>query len=64
MVKRTASPHIELEAPELRQAKIQLIKFSQKGMVKELNIAVDEGKGRFRKLAPTEDEDGVWLVPV
>ena len=59
---RLRNPQRELEASELHQAKIELIKSSQEGLVAELNLAVEKGEGRFRKLAPTQDEAGVWRV--
>ena len=51
-----------LTSEEVNCAKIDLVKFSQKGIVKELTEAAEEGKGRFRKLAPVVDQDGVWRV--
>ena len=62
IVKVTPSDHIELEAGELKQAKIQLVKFAQQGIADELKDAVDNGKGRFRRLAPEVDGDGVYRV--
>ena len=60
--KRPPFDHIELGAAEVKEAKMNLIKFSQKGMVKELKEAAEEGKGRYRKLAPAVDEQGLWRV--
>ena len=39
-----------------------MIKYAQKGLEVELSLAADKGVGRFRKLAPLLDEDGVWRV--
>ncbi len=53
----------ELKAGEVREAKVHLIKFAQKGMIKDLKEAAEEGKGRsYRKLAPMLDDKGVWRV--
>ena len=60
--KRSPFEHKELSASEVREAKVELIKFSQKSMSKELQKAADEGKGRYRKLAPVLDENGLWRV--
>ena len=60
--KRTPSEHIELDAEEMKQARTCLIKFSQKEMETELKDAAENGQGRYRKLAPTVDVDGVWRV--
>lgn len=51
-----------LDAGELSRAKTILVKYAQKGLVSELQNAVNTGKGKFRKLAPLVDEDGVWRV--
>ena len=59
---RTRNPQRELEASELHQAKIELIKSAQEGLEKELTLAVEKGQGRFRKLAPAKDDAGVWRV--
>ena len=60
--KRTPVDHIELEAGEVNQAKMSLIKFCQKGMIKELKQGAEKGTGRYRKLAPSVDKEGVWRV--
>ena len=36
--------------------------FAQKDMVTELKEALKKGTGRYRKLAPMKDEDGVYRV--
>ena len=51
-----------LSAQELAKAKSTLIKHVQKSMVVDLALAVEKGIGRYRKLAPSCDEDGVWRV--
>ena len=51
-----------LLAREVIRAKHLLLKFAQKNIESELKIAADLGKGRFRRLAPTVDEDGLWRV--
>ena len=38
------------------------MKHAQKGMVVDLSLASQNGVGRYRKLAPICDEDGVWRV--
>ena len=38
------------------------MKFAQQGIAEELKEAVESGRGRFRKLAPSVDEDGVYRV--
>ena len=39
-----------------------MIKYAQKSSVKELQQASSEGKGRYRKLAPVLDDNGIWRV--
>ena len=51
-----------LDAGELSRARTILIKYSQRKLVPELEKAANAGKGKFRKLAPVLDEDGVWRV--
>ncbi len=51
-----------LSAAELQKAKMILIKYTQKDLVIELSLAAEKGVGRFRKLAPVCDEQGVWRV--
>ena len=58
---RTAG-HLELDLDELKTAKLGLIKFSQQSMVEDLKQAAEKRTGRYRKLAPMVDEDGVWRV--
>ena len=50
-----------LTSKEIARAKCLLIKYAQKSSVKELQQATD-GKGRYRKLAPKLDQDGIWRV--
>lgn len=38
------------------------MKHAQSEITTELSKAADSGTGRFRKLAPTVDDDGVWRV--
>ena len=47
-----------LTAEYLRRARKLLLKFAQKEIVPELKEA-ESGKGRFRRLAPVLDEDGL-----
>ena len=47
---------------ELTQSRRLLLKHAQKECFEELTDAAENGKGRFRKLAPLLDEDGVWKV--
>ena len=47
---------------ELSRAKAILLKYAQKDSVKDLLEAEKEGKGRFRKLAPLQDDDGLYRV--
>ena len=54
--------HFELQTKEIQNARKKLILFAQKGMLKELQQAKDEGVGRYRKLAPMMDDDGLWRV--
>jgi hypothetical protein len=56
------SDHVELNAEEITAAKIWLIRFAQKGMETELKDAVENGQGRYRKLAPVADQDGIYRV--
>ena len=51
-----------LPATELERAKIVLIRFAQKELEVELALAADKGVGRYRKLAPVCDDEGVWRV--
>ena len=51
-----------LSAEELRKAELTLIKYAQKDLVVELALAAGKGVGRFRKLAPVCEDDGVWRV--
>ena len=58
---RLGVPSGPLTAEEVRRAKQLLIKYAQMGMVTELKLA-ESGKGRYRRLAPMLDEDGLWRV--
>ena len=51
-----------LSSAELLKAKTTVIKHAQKDMAVELLLAKDKGAGRYRKLAPSCDDDGVWRV--
>ena len=51
-----------LSSGELQHAKMILIKYAQKGLEVQLSLAAEKGVGRFRKLAPVCDSDGVWRV--
>lgn len=51
-----------LAVEEIRTAKNKLIKYVQKDLTMELKEASDKGKGRYRKLAPVLDKEGVWRV--
>ena len=58
---RLGAPSGPLLAVELRRAKHLLLMFAQKDIQSELLASVS-GKGRFRRLAPAVDEDGLWRV--
>ena len=60
-IMRLGHPAGPLTAEEVRRAKQLLIKHTQKEIEPELKLALS-GKGRYRTLAPTLDEDGVWRV--
>ena len=51
-----------LSSDELQRAKITLLKYVQKKIVVDLSLAAEKGVGRFRKLAPICDANGVWRV--
>ena len=55
-------PERSLELVEVSAARKVLLKFVQKDLVEQLKQASESGTGRFRKLAPVEDEEGVWRV--
>ena len=59
---RMGTPYAPPTAKQLQHAKQLLLKFAQKEIVNELKQAADTGKGRFRRLAPTIDDDGIWRV--
>ena len=50
-----------LTAEEVARAKKLLIKYSQRELLPDLEQAA-KGKGKFRKLCPMLDEDGIWRV--
>ena len=58
---RLGCPSGPLEAEEIRRAKLLLIKYAQKDIEKELKLS-ELGKGRYRRLAPKLDNDGLWRV--
>ena len=58
---RLGCPSGPLEAEEIRRAKQLLIKYAQRDIASELHLS-KAGKGRFRRLAPTLDCDGLWRV--
>ena len=51
-----------LSAVELQNSKQVLIKYAQKDMQAELSSAEKDGVGRYKKLAPVQDSDGLWRV--
>ena len=51
-----------LLSKEIKYAKFMLIKYSQMEMADQLAQASEQGKGRYRKLAPVLDQDGIWRV--
>ena len=51
-----------LTSKEIATAKRLLIKYAQKSSVNELQQAAADGKGRYRKLSPELDDDGIWRV--
>ena len=51
-----------LDPEEIRRAKILLLRYAQREISDELKEAAEEGVGRYRKLAPVLDEEGVWRV--
>ena len=54
-------PSGPLSYDEVKAATTFIVKEVQKCIESELLLS-DEGKGRFRKLAPLKDEEGVWRV--
>ena len=58
---RLGTPGGPLTAIEVRRGKKLLLLYAQKDLVPELKLA-EFGKGRFRRLAPLPDEDGLWRV--
>ena len=59
---RLGVPSGPLSYEEVKNAKRVLIRYAQKEIEPELMEASQSGKGRFRKLAPVVDEDGIWRV--
>ena len=51
-----------LEHEEVKAARCLLVKFAQEDIKEELEEAIQNGKGRFRKLAPVLGEDGIYRV--
>jgi len=51
-----------LSAKELRRSKKVLVIHAQEELVPELKRAAESGSGRFKKLAPVLDKDGIWRV--
>ena len=60
------APKLQLErslsSVEVSFAREVMVKFAQKELVEELKEASEKGTGRFRKLAPVVDLDGIWKV--
>ena len=53
---------VPLEHEEVKGARCLLVKFAQEDIKEELEEAIQNGKGRFRKLAPVLDENGIYRV--
>ena len=51
-----------LEYIEFSFARTVMVKLVLKELVGELKVASEKGTGRFRKLAPVQDDDGLWRV--
>ena len=51
-----------LTCDEVRKSKVLIVKEAQREIESELNLAASSGTGRFRKLAPMKDEEGIWRV--
>ena len=62
LVPLTRRPVGLLTCDEVKSAKTFIVKEVQKEIEHELIEAADTGKGRFRKLAPVKDDDGVWRL--
>ena len=58
---RLGVPSGPLLAGEVQRGKFLLLKHAQKEMLPELQLA-ESGKGRYRRLAPVLDEEGLWRV--
>ena len=60
------APKLQIERSlcsiEVNYARKVMLKFVQKELVEDLTEAKEKGTGRFRKLAPVVDEDGIWRV--
>ena len=51
-----------LESVEFNHVKLIIVKYAQQEIYSELSEAADKGTGRYRKLAPVLDAEGVWRV--
>ena len=51
-----------LTCDELRKSRVLIVKEAQREIEIELNEAATSGTGRFRKLAPLKDQEGIWRV--
>ena len=60
-VQRSVRPEGPLKAEEIRRGKTLLLVHAQKELLPELMLA-ESGKGRYRRLAPALDQDGLWRV--
>ena len=58
---RIGVPSGPLTAEEVQRGKLLLLRHAQKEMLPELELA-ESGKGRYRRLAPVLDEEGLWRV--
>ena len=59
---RLGRPSGPLDCEEIKNAKLVIVKQVQQELQPELSEAANTGKGRFCKLSPTQDEEGVWRV--
>ena len=51
-----------LTCDEVRSSKRLIVKEAQREIESDLNEAATSGKGKFRKLAPVKDQEGIWRV--
>ena len=51
-----------LTCEEVRKSKKMIVKEAQREVEAELEMAAISGTGRFRKLAPVKDQEGIWRV--